>query len=258
MIIDAHAHLTGQEDPELKALLDRAKAAGVKAIVNVSCDEHDLERGLLLAKSSQNPKVVTISAITPHDAAKEMSHFFERIEEAASKKLLAAIGETGLDYFYMHAPKEEQLQALSKHFHLACEHHLPLVIHCREAFFDLFTFLDVEIKKRGMCPKIMIHCFTGTVEEAKEVIARGWYLSLSGCVTYPKNRALQEVACLCPLELLLVETDSPFLAPTPYRGKKNEPAYLRETVKHIASCREISEELLALKTTQNAESLFFL
>ena len=255
-MIDAHAHLTGREDPDLEALLDRAKKAGVKAIVNVCCDENDLERGLALAKKVQDPKIVTIGAITPHDAAKDMSLFFAKVQEALDKKLLAAVGETGLDYFYMHAPKDSQHLAFKKHIELACDYHLPLVIHCRDAFSDLFSILDEEKRRRQSMPKVMIHCFTGTEVEAKEIIARGWYLSLSGCVTYPKNNVLHKVASSCPLDRLLVETDSPFLAPTPYRGKKNEPAYIKETVQFIAACCGISIELLALKTCENAQTFF--
>ncbi|MBS0654372.1 MAG: TatD family hydrolase [Verrucomicrobia bacterium] len=256
MFIDAHAHLTGKEDPGLSSLLARATLAGVKAILNVCCDLDDLVRGLLLASQSSVPKVYTIAAITPHDAAKEMDHFFSRIERESKAKSLVAIGETGLDYHYMHAPKSRQQELLRAHVRLASKERLPVVIHCRDAFDDLFMVLDEESAQLPFSPPVMLHCFTGGIKEAEAAVHRGWYISLSGMVTFPKSLALREVAAFCPLDRLLIETDTPYLAPQGYRGKTNEPAFIVETAKQVAKSKNMSLEELALQTSKNCETLF--
>lgn len=256
MFIDAHAHLTGQEDPLLPDLLSRAALAGVKTILNVCCDLDDLTRGLVLAAGTSTPKIYTIAAITPHDAAKEMDQFFSLIEESAQAGSLVAIGETGLDYHYMHAPKERQQELLRVHFQLASKEKLPIVIHCRDAFDDLFVILDEESKLCSSPPQVMLHCFTGGIKEARAAVERGWYISFSGCVTFPKSLGLQEVASMVPLDKVLIETDTPYLAPQGYRGRRNEPAFIVETAKMVAKCKNIPQELLAQHATENTETLF--
>lgn len=251
-LIDAHAHLTHDENDALPAMLKRANEAGIMAIFNICTGLDDLKRGLALASTSVHPKVFTIASLTPHDAAQDDKDFFEEIKKQALDGKLIAIGETGLDYYYQHAPKERQIASLIRYSTLASEAALPLVIHCRDAFDDLCTVLEgSKIKDR-----VMLHCFTGTLDEAKRALDRGWYISLSGIVTFPKSISLQEVAKFVPLDRLLIETDSPFLAPQGYRGQKNEPAFLVETAKTVASLKGISFEDFAQATSQNAKRLF--
>lgn len=251
MLIDSHAHLINasmQEDVE--AILQRAYAGGIRAIVNICTTPQEVEKGLLL--SAKYPWVYTAAATTPHTVADDGEAAYPYMEQAALAGTLCALGETGLDYHHYAASKEIQKIFLRKYLQLAKRCRLPVIIHCRDAFADLFQILDEEYKN---LPGVL-HCFTGTQEEAYQVIERGWYLSLSGIVTFKKSQWLQQIACTVPLNQILIETDAPYLAPTPHRSKRNEPAFLLETAKCIAALRGITLEELAEATTANARSLF--
>lgn len=256
VFFDAHAHLTFDEHADVMPVLERALAAGVAGIINVCTELGDLQRGIALAKSAQEsakvPKIYTAAALTPHDASKDDTLFFKEIERAAQAKELVAIGETGLDYHYNHAPKEVQAASLRRYLTLAKNTNLPVVIHCRDAFDDLCLIID----ETSPDVSVMLHCFTGTLEEAKRAASRGWYISMSGIVTFAKSTALQEVAKYVPQDLLLLETDSPYLAPQGFRGQTNEPAYLVATANIVATLRGQTNELLAQSTTQNVKRLF--
>ena len=165
---------------------------------------------------------------------------------------LVAVGETGLDYHYTHSKRETQQQFLRRYLALALECNLPVIIHCREAFADLFAILDDAYGSS----KGVLHCFTGTCDEARAVIARGWCLSLSGIVTFKKSEQLRAVAKETPLTQLLIETDTPYLAPQSRRGQPNEPAYLEETAQMIADIKGIPLKEVAEQTRHNAEALF--
>jgi TatD DNase family protein len=251
MYTDSHAHLTSQTLlPHAEEILQRAQKAGVEKIVNICTDETSLKEGALLA--AKEKWIFNTAATTPHDVEEEGESFFPLVAEAAKKKELVAIGETGLDYFYEHSNRALQKEFLIRYFHLALEHTLPLVIHCRDAFGDLFDLADREY--RG--GKALLHCFTGTKEEAHKVLDRGWMISLSGIITFKKSQQLQEVARTLPLERILIETDSPYLAPQSQRGKQNEPAFIAETAAMVASL--LGKDLLevARATTQNAADFF--
>lgn len=250
--IDAHAHLTSDANVDLAPLLARAFAVGVKGIINVCTEVDDLARGIALAKSASAPKIYTAAALTPHDAAKDDTQFYSEIKRLALAKELVAIGETGLDYYYNHAPKDVQIRAFQRYLLLAQSASLPVVIHCRDAFDDLMAV----IMETAPTIQVMLHCFTGSVDEAKRAVDCGWYISLSGIVTFPKSTALQDVAKYVPADLLLIETDSPYLAPQGFRGQKNEPALLVETAKVVASLRKVTVEELALSTSNNSKRLF--
>jgi len=255
MFIDSHAHLSSQNQ-DLDAELMRAKEANIFAIMNICTDASSLEKGLLLALQTKEPRIYNIAATTPHDVEKEGEYFFPIVEKAAAEKKLVAIGETGLDYYYEHAPRKLQQFYLRKYLKLANQRGLPVVIHCRDAWEDFFSILDEENKTSITKTRGVLHCFTGTVEEAKKVLERGFYVSLSGIVTFNKSTLLKEVAKYVPLEMLLIETDSPYLAPQPFRGKKNEPAYLVEVAKVVAELKGTSLDALAKSTTHNVVSLF--
>lgn len=251
MLIDTHAHLTSEKViNDIHELLRRARAAGVWKIVNICTDRKTLDDGLKL--SQQYDWIYNTAATTPHDVEQEGETFFSEVEVVAKAGKLVGIGETGLDYFYEHSPRVLQKKYLSKYFALALEYKLPLVIHCRDAFIDLFAQADVEYKSE----QAILHCFTGTLEEAKSVLDRGWYLSLSGIVTYKKSELLREVARFVPLDRLLIETDAPYLAPQSLRGKQNEPSFIVETAQVIAEEKKISFEELTKKTSENACKIF--
>lgn len=253
--IDSHAHLTGDGVYEhVEEILQRAQSAGITSIVNICTDSLSLSRGIEL--SIKYPWIYQTASTTPHDVAKTGESDFSYISETARKGQLKAIGETGLDYHYEHSPRQLQKEFLRRYLHLALECHLPVVIHCRDAFADFFEILDAEYTINGRPAPGVLHCFTGTMKEAEEVLKRGWMLSLSGIVTFKKSLDLQEVAKEVPINQLLIETDTPYLAPQKYRGKINEPAFLVETAAFIASLKQIPIEELAKATSNNARTLF--
>ena len=179
---------------------------------------------------------------------------FPLVAKSAREGKLVAIGETGLDYHYEHSPRELQKEHLLRYAALAKECGLPLIFHCREAFADLFSFVDAAY---GEGPALL-HCFTGSEEEARGVIERGWLLSLSGIVTYKRSEELRAVAREVPLSHLVIETDSPYLAPQSKRGKTNEPAYIGETAALIALVKGIAVEEVIEATRENAIRFFSL
>lgn len=253
--IDSHAHLTGDDlYPEAEAMIERARAAGVEAIVNISTTTVELERGLELSK--RYPWLYHAAATHPHDAERDGGASFDALAHYARQGALKAIGEIGLDYYYTHAPKEAQQRVLRRYLQLALECRLPVVIHCREAFADFFDILDSEYRIDQRYGPGVLHCFTGTEADAEEVLKRGWYISMSGIVTFKKSVALHAVAKKIPLERLLIETDAPFLAPQNRRGKRNEPAYVVETAAFLAALKGISVDALAKHTSGNATELF--
>lgn len=254
-MIDSHAHLTSSSlFDSLDSILQRAQRAGLQAIVNICTNPLSLQRGLELSK--KNPWIHQVASTTPHDVEKEGEAVFEIMAEAARQGLLKGVGETGLDYHYSHSDHAIQQDFLRRYLHLALECHLPVVIHCREAFVDFFAILDTEYQVNGKHAPGVLHCFTGTMKEAEEVLKRGWMLSLSGIVTFKKSLELQEVAKHVPLSQLLIETDAPYLAPQGHRGKPNEPAFLAETATFLAQLKGVSFEELAHATAQNAKQLF--
>jgi len=251
MLIDSHAHLTSPSVfNQLNSVLERSQQAGVDAILNICTDPLSLERGLAL--SERFPWIYQAAATTPHDVEKEGKQVFEIMAASARHGQLKAVGETGLDYHYQHSDRAIQKEFLRRYLHLALECKLPVIIHCRHAFADLFEILDADYQVDGRHAPAILHCFTGTMAEAEGVIKRGWMLSLSGIVTFKKSIELQEVARNVPLEQLLIETDTPYLAPQKFRGKQNEPAFLVEIAHCIADLQHISFEKLAEATARNA------
>lgn len=249
-LIDSHAHLTSSQLlDEADEIIARAFDAGVKQIINICTDQKTTLEGIELAKKHEG--IFNVGATTPHDVKKIGEEDFLFFEKLAREKKFVAIGETGLDYFYKHSDIKTQKAFLIRYLHLAQKLSLPIVIHCRDAFADLFSIADSEYKG-----PLVLHCFTGTIKEAQEVIKRGWMLSLSGIVTFKKSEELREVAKIVPEDQLLIETDAPYLAPGKYRGRRNEPAYITETLKVIADVREVDTALIAQQTQKNAKSFF--
>ncbi len=251
MLIDSHAHLTSsQVIDHIDSLLQRAAQAGVTKIVNICTDAVTLREGIALKQ--RFPWIYNSAATTPHDVEAEGESFFPIVELAAKEKQLIALGETGLDYFYEHSNRTLQQTFLLNYFDLARRTHLPLIFHCREAFADLFALADAHYQ--GFSG--LLHCFTGSIDEAKGVIDRGWYLSISGIVTFKKSEALREVVKYVPLDRLLIETDTPYLAPQSKRGHLNEPGFIVETAQCIAQVLGTSIEEVTEATAVNAERFF--
>lgn len=248
-LFDSHAHLSAEEMmPDIDAIMQRAQ--GMK-ILNICTNAETLKNGLDLAKRFSN--VYNAGATTPHDVETEGEKLFPLFAKAAFEKQLVAIGETGLDYHYKELDRKTQQQFLIRYLHLGLECKLPVIFHCREAFADLFSITDAEYPKGKAA---VLHCFTGTLSEAKEVWDRGWYLSLSGIVTFKNSHLLRQVAKEAPLDQLLVETDSPYLAPQSKRGARNEPCYVSETIACIAEVKGLPQEKVAQATFQNGHKLF--
>lgn len=253
--IDSHAHLSKNDVAEnIDPILRRAKEAGIEAIINICTNLDEVQTGLKLAQLV--PWVYNAAATTPHDAEIEGEDFFPIMAAHARSGKLIAIGETGLDYFYYKETKEAQKKLLKQYLELALECRLPVIIHCRDAFSDFFEILDRVYTRNGKHAPGVLHCFTGTLKEAHQVLDRGWYLSFSGIVTFKRSEELRQVALETPLDQLLIETDTPYLAPQSQRGKTNEPGYLPEIAALIASVKGISIEEVAQATSRNAKNLF--
>ncbi|MBS0629558.1 MAG: TatD family hydrolase [Verrucomicrobia bacterium] len=250
-MIDSHAHLTSDAVlPIVDAVIQRANLVGVEKIVNICTDEKSLKEGLLVAKKHKG--VYNTAATTPHDVETEGALFFPLVEAAVSE--LVAIGETGLDYFYEHSPKKQQQHYLSRYFELARKVDLPVVFHCRDAFDDLFAMADEQFRDRPA----LLHCFTGTIDEARRCLDRGWFISFSGIITFKKSDALREVVKFVPLDRLFVETDTPYLAPHSKRGEQNEPAFVIETAAKVAELKGTSLEVVEKVTSENISGFFSL
>jgi TatD DNase family protein len=251
MYIDSHAHLTSDTlFSQVNELLEQAKKASVTQIINICTDLKTLERGLELSK--KYPWVFNAGATTPHDVQHEGELYFKGFEKAAKNGHLIGIGETGLDYHYEHSPKGMQQEYFKRYMNLALECNLPLIVHCREAFEDFFTLIDDYYpSQRGA-----LHCFTGKQEEATELVKRGWMVSFSGIITFKKSEELREALRIVPLEQLLIETDSPYLAPQSKRGKTNEPSYIVETAQKISEIKKVPLKEVAQITSANACHFF--
>lgn len=250
-LIDTHAHLTGDElYHEAENLIEKAQACGVHHIFNIATDSATLQRGLML--NLTHPSVQNIAACTPHDVDRFGDSFFLEVQAAAHQGKLLAIGETGLDYYYLHSPKEVQIKHLHQYAQLAEHHKLPLVIHCREAFCDLMKVLDQYHRLQS----VIIHCFTGTADEARACIERGYTLSFSGIITFKKSIDLQKICQEMPFNQCVIETDAPYLAPSHLRGKRNEPAFILETFQKVATLRNWTRDQAADILYQNTLKAF--
>jgi len=248
-IFDSHIHLADEQLlPSWEELFLRALEAGVEKFLIITTNPEEMEQAFLMREKYRNHLFVAAS-ITPHEAHTASKEAIEVIFQAAKEGKLDALGETGLEYYYLKETAKTQLALLERSLELATSLDLPVVFHCREAFQDLYPLLD-KYRPRGI-----LHCFTGTTEEASEVVKRGLYVSFSGIVTYKKSEALRETAKTVPLDRLLIETDAPYLAPQAYRGKMNEPAYIVNTAEVLAATLGLSTELLIHQTYQNAKTL---
>lgn len=252
-LIDTHAHL--DEDaftPDLPLVLARAEEAGLVAIVTIGTTVESCRRAIALAE--KHPLVFAAVGIHPNYAAQAAPGDWELVERLAEHPRVVGIGETGLDRYWDHTPLDVQQDYFRRHIALARGRGLPFIVHCRDAEPDVTSLLE-DVAAGGTHRGIM-HSFCGSAETAARTLALGMHLSFSGMLTYKKNTALREAAAAAPADRVLVETDCPYLAPTSKRGKRNEPAWVRETAEFLGQARGISHEEAAALTTANARTLF--
>lgn len=253
-LVDTHCHLA---DPKLRvdleAILERARAAGLGMMVAVGAiGSIDIDRETV-AIAERNADVYAAVGVHPHDAKDCDDERIAQLRDLAQSPRVVAIGESGLDFHYMHSPVEAQEVALRRQLELAAEVNRPIVIHCRDAEARLAAI----VREVGMPPRGgVIHCFTGDAAAAREFLALGFYISFSGIVTFKSAATLREAAPMVPADRLLAETDAPYLAPEPYRGKVNEPAFVARTFDVLARLRNSDRDALAAQIAANAARVF--
>ncbi len=251
MLVDSHCHLDdGQFDADRDAVIERARAAGVERLLAVGTGSGppDLEAGIRLAESW--PHIWATVGVHPHDASKAGPETFERLRELLAHPKVVGVGEIGLDYHYDFSRREVQREVFARQLEIARAAGKPIIIHTREAWEDTLRVLGPG-PQRGI-----FHCFSGGPEEAARALELGFHISFAGVVTFPKAVRIQEAARIVPSDRLLVETDAPYLAPVPRRGKRNEPAFVVETARRVAELRGESFERVAAITTENFARLF--
>jgi TatD DNase family protein len=219
-----------------------ARAAGVTTMINVGCDAATTEQAIAVAGANEG--IFATAGLHPHEA----KHGVDTILPFVDDPNIVAIGECGLDYFYDHSPRAQQREAFAAQIQLAHRCSLPLVIHTRDAWPETFDIIDAE----GVPERTIFHCFTGGPDEARQCLSRGAYLSFSGIVTFKTATELREAARQCPIDRILAETDSPYLAPVPHRGRANQPAYVTHVVQALSDVREQALEEVRAATVANA------
>ena len=253
MLVDSHCHLDFPDfAAERQDVLTRARAAGVRQFLTIGTA---LKRFAGVRKiAEENPDVYCSAGIHPHEAAAETLTGAEALLKEAAHPKVIGFGETGLDYFYDNAPRELQMENFRCHIAASRAGQLPLIVHTRDADEDTIAILRDE-QGKGAFPGL-IHCFTGTERLARAALDMGFYISVSGIATFKKADALRAVIKDVPLDRLLVETDAPYLAPQPLRGKRNEPAFVVHTAAMLSGLKGVSEETVAAATTDNFFRLF--
>lgn len=255
-LVDSHCHLNYPDFAgDQKAVIDRARQAGISTLLTVNTRLSESEELQNLADTY--PFIYCSVGIHPHDAEEHLkTHSTEELYTImvnhTQHPKVVGIGETGLDYYYDHSPKEAQIESFQTHLRICEETRLPCIIHTRQADEDTITCLKKFSRATGV-----FHCFSGSVELARQALDLGFYLSFSGIVTFKNASDLRDVVRFAPLDRILVETDAPFLAPIPHRGQRNEPAFTRHTAEKVAEIKGLSLEDVATQTTTNFFDLFW-
>lgn len=261
MFVDSHAHLDGPKyAADLDDVLARARAAGVENILCIGngTGPRTLDCAARLAERYEELHAST--GVHPHEAALANDASYVELERLIAEKKVIAIGEIGLDYFYQHSTPETQQQVFIRQMEIARAAKLPIILHIRpaqnsdSAWDDAFRLLRAHWQPAALGG--IFHCFTGNAEKARRALDLGFFISFAGVVTFPKSGDIQQAAREVPLDRMLIETDSPYLAPSPHRGQRNEPAYVAETARYIAQLRGTGVEEVGAATTSNFRRLF--
>jgi len=269
MFIDSHAHLEGKRyDTDRDEVLARAKQAGVEAYLAIGNGDgpDTADCGIRLAEHYNGrpefPEIWASVGIHPHEAALANDAAYAKLEQWARHPRVIAWGEIGLDYYYDHSPRDVQKQVFLKQMQLARAAKLPIIIHCRpsdnseNAWDDCLKIIEEHWKPSGLGG--ILHCFTGSLKHARQGLDLGFMISFAGNVTFPKAQNIRDAAKLVPLDRMLIETDSPYLAPIPHRGKRNEPAFVVETARQIGELRDLAAEEIGAQTARNFYRFFAL
>jgi TatD DNase family protein len=263
IFVDSHAHLDGEQfQADREQVIAQAREAGVEAIVAIGNGDGPgtLDCGIKLAE--QYEFIYATVGIHPHEAKLATDAAFAELEQLAKRPKVIAWGEIGLDYFYDHSPRDLQQQVFVKQMELARRAKLPIVIHCRpsegadDAWQECLGLISQHWASSGLGG--VLHCFTGTWAHAKRALDLGFMISFAGNVTFPKAQQIRDAAKEVPLDRILIETDCPFLAPVPHRGKRNEPAFVRETARQLGELRDLSTEEIGVQTAKNFYRFFSL
>lgn len=255
MFVDSHAHL---DDPvfagDRESVIERARLAGLRYLLSIGGGSGPDDLGIALPIAEGHEWIYATAGIHPHEAARVEERHFDLLRAAARQPKVLAIGEIGLDYYYDHSPRHVQKQVFIRQLQLAQEVKLPVIIHCRDAWSDLREIIATNRQSTGRGG--ILHCFSGSREDAFAFLDWGFLVSFAGNLTFKKAEGLRAVAREVPLERLLAETDSPYLAPVPYRGKRNEPAYVRLVTRELGALHNLSEEEMGRQVVQNFTRFF--
>jgi TatD DNase family protein len=254
-LIDSHAHIDFPQFAEDRAaVLERARAAGVTTLLAIGSGPGPEKLDAAIPFAEEHEWIYATVGTHPHEAKELTPAHLERLAELAKHPKVIAYGEIGLDYFYDHSPRDVQAKVFVEQMELARTAKLPIIIHCRDAWAHCLAVLEEHWKPSGLGG--VLHCFTSTLEDARRGMEMGFLISFAGNSTYPKTQNLRDVAKALPLENILIETDAPFLAPQPYRGKRNEPAYVAEVARTLASVRDLSPDEVGAATAENFRRFF--
>jgi TatD DNase family protein len=253
MLVDSHCHLNFPDFKEdFSGILQRAKDANI-GIMQTICTKID-ELPEIIKIAEQHSNIYASVGIHPNEVSRQVKITAEEIIEYTKHPKIIGIGETGLDFYYENSPRAEQIESFKEHIKAAQATNLPIIIHTRGADIETIEVLEQQLKKQHFTG--LIHCFSTSKMLAERAIELGFYISISGILTFNKALALQEIVKYLPLDKLLVETDAPYLAPTPMRGKRNEPAFTKYTAQFLANLQGVDYEEVASKTTENFLKLF--
>jgi TatD DNase family protein len=252
-LIDSHVHLDDTKfDADRDAAIERALAAGVDRLMAIGTGNGPPDIDVAVRQADRYPFIYATIGVHPHDASKATPETWTRMRELAAHPKVLAVGEIGLDYHYDFSPRDVQRAVFEQQLALAAEFRKPIVIHTREAWDDTLAILRTHWKAGGI-----MHCFTGDETQARQSLDLGFHLSFGGVLTFPKAEEVRQSARIAPEDRILVETDCPYLAPVPHRGKRNEPAFVVETARRLAEVRGVTLEAIAEATTRNFEQLLF-